>query len=929
MNDTNLTPNQEKPYISDNIENSQFIYNSKDRKVLSTIIDNLNNCEQFIISVAFITDSGVSLLIPTLLKLESKGIKGKVLSGTYLNFTDPSALRKLNTFSNLEVKLVKFDNFHAKGYFFKQDEVWTSLIGSSNLTQSALTISEEWNVLNKHSLDSKLLKDGLDRFNTLWNEANILEDIIDSYELIYKEAINDKAVKPLLENKRIVANSMQEEALKSLEDIRKAGADKALVVSATGSGKTILAALDVKQVSPKRMLFVVHRENIAIKAATTFERVIGSDKSYGMYAAANKQIEADYVFATIQSINNNLDQIVKQNFDYIIIDEVHHGGAKSYQNLFKQTKPAFWLGLTATPERSDGFNIFEMFDYNLAYEYRLKSALEDQLLCPFHYFGVKDITVDNQTVTESATIDQLTAKARVDHIVNTIHTYTTIETISGLIFVSNKSEAWLLSEKLNERGMRTTALTSSDSEQVREEAITKLENNKLDYIITVDIFNEGIDIPCVNQVLLLRPTKSAIVYIQQIGRGLRRYPDKEFVTIIDFIGNYKNNYLIPIALSSDDTYNKDRLKKEVILNGVTALTGASTIQFEEVLQEELINSITNTNFSTLSNIKHDYNYLQSKLDRVPTLLDFYDNKLISPEQIVNNDIYPLVKAKITKEELNLTKEQQLYIEYVSKLIYPAGRLHEIFILQEYINNPKANCTVEVLTELFEGKYNTHNQYSVMANAIAHLSKHIFKSISDEYKFSPYLTLSNNIVSIDSNFAKELQNTTFKCELEDILGVAEKQYLQSNYDIDSLLTRNQSYTRKQAYKYLLKDFNNGYQVGGYTVFGDIAIMFITLDDSNSYAQYDNELLSQNQITWFSKANRKLIDKQGNLTTEGILAENKVAIKLFVKRNSSEKFYYLGDAITQETIQEPNRIKYIFKLQEDIDKATYDYLRVKVE
>ncbi len=898
--------------ISNPVSNTKLIHNHTDEqgnhhKVLSTIIDNLLECTSFKIVTAFITESGVSMLLPTLKVLEARGVKGQIITGTYLNFTHPTAVSKLNSFSNIEV-LLNGDNLHTKCYIFEGEKQTKVLLGSSNITASALTTNIEWNNLTTYSSlpgnDNLYLNQINSEFVKIAEQSSKLDDVIDEYINMYNNQKLDN-INIQTNNQEIKANSMQIAALDSLEKLRKNSLDKGLVVSSTGSGKTILAALDVKQASPDRMLFVVHRENIARKAMDTFKQIM-PNKSYGLYTGTSKDRNSDYIFATIQTLVNNLDSFNTNDFDYIIIDEVHHGGAKSYQRVFNYFKPSFYLGLTATPERMDNFNIFEMFDYNLAYEYNLNDAMNDNLLAPFHYFGVSDITVDDQLVDDNTTINNLTDKMRIKNIKDKLIEYTVTNKVNGLMFVSNTNEAKELSTNLNNLGFKTISLDSSNSEADREAAIARLETDELEYIITVDIFNEGIDIPAVNQVVLLRPTKSAIVYIQQLGRGLRKSKDKEFVTIIDFIGNYKNNYLIPVAISNDHSYNKDKLKRDVIVNGVELLQGESIIQFEQQLQRDLINQITSTKISQMSKIRQDYNYLKSKLNRVPTLLDFEDNGLISPTEIVKLDIYPKLVSKIEKISNNLSEDQELYLEYISKYVLTSKRKQEATILSQLMDS----STLTIRDE-------------IERNAAMHLAREIFTKISDEYKYKPILNqVSADEYELTIDFKQALQTKQFKDNIQDMLT------LNSKYTTNSGLVKYNTYTRKDAYKLLLKDFNNGYQVSGYTVFEDMAIMFITLDDSNSFTSYSNELLDSKTITWFSKKNRKLT-KNNKLTQEGMLAQNKVPIHILAKRTTSEEFYYLGTAktINTETIQvnnEDTRIKYFYQLQSTIQDKTYKYL-----
>lgn len=905
-------------YTADIYNNTRLVHNYIDEnnvshKVLGTIVDNLLAAKSFKFIVAFATASGVSMLLPTLIELEKREVKGQIVVGTYLEFTDPTALNKLNNFTNLQVYLNE-NNLHAKGYIFEYDDQTEVIIGSSNLTSSALTTNIEWNTSTMYNNDNSELVAIQNQFDEIKQGSKPLAQVIDGYTNRYEanKALNkSKALQAdlFIENlvkEPVTANTMQIEALQALTELRVQQIDKGLVVSSTGSGKTILAGLDVKQVQAERLLFVVHRENIARKALETFQSII-TDKSYGLFTGASKEANNQYIFATIQTLVNNLTSFKPAEFDYIIIDEVHHGGAKSYQQVFNYFKPSFYLGLTATPERTDGFDIFKMFNYNIAYEYRLDRAMADNLLAPFHYFGVSDITVDGKLVDENTSINNLTTAARVTHIVQKLREYTVTERVNGLMFVSSTAEAKELSNKLNMEGFKTLALDSSDSEDVRKHAIDSLDTDELDYIITVDIFNEGIDIPWVNQIVLLRPTKSAIVYVQQIGRGLRKHTDKDFVTIIDFIGNYKNNYLVPVAISNDHTYNKDRLKKDVVINGINVLHGESVIQFEQIVQAKLIEQITNTKLSTLANIKHDYNYLKSKLNRIPTLLDFVTNGLITPLEITKVDIYPKVVCKVERTECNLSSTETLYLEYITKFVLTSKRQAERIVLVQAIE---------------ENQICLSDQQQI--NAADHFAKEIFTKISDEYKYKPILCKqADNKYILTDEFKDCLGSEQFKTSVLDILAVNQQLTTTNSLQVHT------TYTRKEAYKYLLKDFNNGYQVGGYTVFDDLALIFITLDDSNSFTQYDNELLSNREITWFSKANRKLRGKDNCLTSEGKLAENKVDIHVFTKRNSSEEFYYLGLATTKriepEIKDDKQRYKYTFSLYEPIAEDLYKYLR----
>ncbi len=313
-------------------------------------------------------------------------------------------------------------------------------------------------------------------------------------------------------------------------------------------------------------------------------------------------------------------------------------------------RPHFWLGMTASPDRPDGFDIYDLFDHNIAYEIRLQKALEEDILCPFHYFGIIDIQIDGKLIDDVNLRDfnKLTCDARVNYIIEKARYFGySGKSLKGLIFCSTKKEAKALSEQFNTRGYKTLALTGEDSQEAREKAINRLilddGIDKLDYLITVDIFNEGVDVPEINQVIMLRPTESPIVFVQQLGRGLRKCEGKEYVVILDFIGNYKNNFMIPMALSGDRSYNRDTIRRYV-LEGSRTLPGSSTIHFDEISRKQIFESINKLS-TTKKLLVEKYLNLKNKLGKVPTVLDFY----------LHGDIDPLILLDYSKTYHNFCK----------------------------------------------------------------------------------------------------------------------------------------------------------------------------------------------------------------------------------------------------------------------------------
>ena len=604
------------------------------------ITKRLKECDYFEFSVAFISESGLAVLKQILLNLKEKGVKGRIITSTYLGFNAPKMFKQLLSFTNIEVRIFEQEHcgFHPKGFIFHTGDHRDIIVGSSNLTQTALESNQEWDLFFTSHENGELASQVSNEFDIQWELSTPLtNEWIESYKETYVKPVRPTSVQSL---KTIKPNKMQEEALKSLKNLRDNNNDKALLISATGTGKTFLSAFDVKRFKPKRLLFVVHRRNIAEAALRSFKYLI-PNVSVGIFSGNTKETDSDFIFSTVQTIHKKeyREMFNRDAFDYIIIDEVHRAGAQSYQDIVDYFKPKFLLGMSATPERSDDFDIYEMFDHNIAYEIRLIQAMEYNLLCPFHYYGITDMTIDGIEIDDKSEFNILTSELRVDYIIEKINEYGySGDRIHGLIFCSRKDECEKLSQLFNMRGYKTIALTGDSSEEMRQKAIDSLESNdenSLDYIFTVDVFNEGIDIPKVNQVVMLRPTESAIVFVQQLGRGLRKNDSKEYVVIIDFIGNYEKNFLIPVALSGQTNYNKDSLR-QFVCEGSLITPGASTIQFDQITEKRIYQSIDAANFTQVRLIKDSYKQLKEKLGRIPHLKEFEQYGAIDVQLMFQN-----------------------------------------------------------------------------------------------------------------------------------------------------------------------------------------------------------------------------------------------------------------------------------------------------
>lgn len=514
---------------SNSLYSPQFVSNNyKDgKKVLSSIEDELLRCDKFQISVAFITLGGITPLLQTLKELEKKNIPGEILTTNYLNFSEPKALEKLNGLSNITLKMYDVqeagEGFHTKGYIFKTDEVYRIIIGSSNITSAALTRNQEWNTKLVSTEQGEMAKEIVAEFNRLWNSEYALEfnELYENYKEQYKIikhqrdiARKDQVVS--IEKYRLKPNSMQVGFITNLKKILEAGEDRALLISATGTGKTYASAFAMRELGFKRVLFLVHRGQLARQTKKSYEKIFAKSVSMGLVGAGYHEYDVDYVFATVQTLNRDehLLQYDKDAFDCIVLDEAHHVTADTYQKIMKHFSPKLWLGMTATPDKRDdnvaGRNVYELFNYQIAYEIRLQQAMEENLLCPFHYFGITDLSIVGDD-KDNRDFSMLTSDERVKHIIQQANYYGySGEKVKGLIFCSSIKETQELSYKFNNivnpdtgEYFRTIALNGDANEQERQDAFERLAMNEseanvhkqpLDYIFSVEILNEGVEV---------------------------------------------------------------------------------------------------------------------------------------------------------------------------------------------------------------------------------------------------------------------------------------------------------------------------------------------------------------------------------------------------------------------------------------------------
>ena len=689
----------------------KLISNNNESSFYDELILNLSDpdLKTFYFSVAFINYSGLQLLLDLFKVLEHRGIKGKVITSTYLNFTDIKSLEKLRSLTNVDVKVYvtnQIKGFHTKGYIFEYTDYYKVLIGSSNITQSALKSNVEWNVrvVSKDNTNQYFIEEILFSFHSLWKETETLTDnFIEKYQHFLD------AMKPLFKQEQavfdyqnsIVPNSMQDQALINLTALRNNNQNKALVIAATGTGKTYLSAFDAKNVEAKKVLFLVHREVILTDAMKTFKTIF-PDKIMTKFQGRNLETQAEITFAMVPTMASNQQYKIfsVDHFDYIIADEAHRAYSPTYKAILDYFKPKFLLGMTATPERTDFGNIFELFNNNIALEVRLKDALKEDLVIPFHYFGIKDVdSIDLSDIDQTKIDDiaeKLSIKDRVDLVIEKMEHYGFEgDKRKALGFCVTKAHAMFMADEFNAFGYPSIALTGESSNKQRSTAIKNLENpnHPLEFIFTVDIFNEGIDIPSINLVLMLRPTESPIIFTQQLGRGLRKHPEKSFLTVLDFIGNHNKTYLIPIALSGERYYDKDTLKVNIMKNFKT-IPGCTNIHLDKILEEQILQQLDQINFNNMAFLKREYQEFKKVLNgKVPQMIDYAVHEA-APDPtkfILKENSYYEFYSKMEKQPI-LKDEDYLDIQRSLDKQLPIKRIHEFVIIKTLFL--KGSVTIE-------------------------------------------------------------------------------------------------------------------------------------------------------------------------------------------------------------------------------------------
>ena len=882
--------------------NNLFLTNYTNQTFLDRIRTNLRQCDNFLFSVSFIKKAGLALLYKDIEAALARGARGKIITSTYQCFTDIDSLRSFmllaEKYSSFECHL-DFECFHddgystigyhSKGYFFDFENEYELVVGSSNITRFALLKNVEWDLVIRDSKNNPVFGQMLQEFQDKWDNTYPLDnDLISEYVKKLNYAVDRWDMDYDVVTATVKPNYMQRRALKELNRYRVMGARRALVVAAAGSGKSFLAAFDARNFNPKRLLYIVHEGSILQKSLETFQKVFGSSVTYGLFNKDHSDFDAQFLFAGNIKLSQSLEMFHENDFDYICFDECHHTTADSYKAIMNYFKPEFMLGLTATPERMDNADVFSLFDANVPYELRLRDAIINELVVPFHYYGIRDSLVDYDLskTQERKLISQLASVEHCTFIREKIEELRPEGKLKALAFCRNITHARMMAEELSEH-YHTAYLTGKNSVGERIRAYNDLQddNKPLEILCTVDILNEGVDIPGVNMVLFLRPTDSSTVFIQQLGRGLRKYENKQFVTVLDFIGNsYKRSVQIAFALGSlaENFVMEKKLLQSLVQDNFSALGLGQygvDIQFDKESQQEIIDIIEHENFNNKVYLEQDYfnfkKYINTEYppkhmdylnnDYAPDLMRFIQAKLNGRKP----GCYYSFLQGIGEENIPLfTEEQVSFLKYCSSLL-PLVRQHEYYVIKQLLQGEQSRESI--------AKNLSQNIAECKQNEIEHTLRFMIKKGAMKEAAGVYFL----DVQTDNDFIEHLS---------DLLDYGLSQY-EMNYKNSETFLLWHNYRIDQVQLKMLKDPDHN-QKGTY-FYGDEAIVFASLKKDASVEErlaYKDKFLSADIFQWECENNISAGDLEALRLCK--------YVHLFVRKVSNENgiqlpFTYVGE------------------------------------
>ncbi|MCI9320094.1 MAG: DEAD/DEAH box helicase family protein [Lachnospiraceae bacterium] len=819
----------EKPEIDGlQIESTDVMTGDKNRNrfLYYQLKMSMSKASKIDIIVSFLMESGVRMILKDLEAALERGVQVRILTGNYLGITQPSALclikKELGNRVDLRFYNDKERSFHPKSYIFHYENAGEIYIGSSNISRSAFTSGIEWNYRFNSFVDEKNFNLFYATFVDLFENHSI---VIDDEELTrysknwHKPAVSKDLAKydhaeeaDTMVEVLFRPRGAQIEALYALEESRSEGAAKGLVQAATGVGKTYLAAFDSAKY--KRVLFVAHREEILKQAAVSFKNVRHSD-DYGFFNGKQKDTDKAVIFASVATLGRKEylteDFFGPETFDYVVIDEFHHAVNDQYQRIVNYFKPQFLLGLTATPERMDGKNIYEICDYNVPYEISLKEAINKGMLVPFHYYGIYDETDYTSLHLVKGRYDE--KELNETYIGNVRRTdliykyYMKYRSKRALGFCCSRQHAEEMAREFSKRGVASAAVYSNaDGEfsEDRDRAVAKLKDQEIKVIFSVDMFNEGVDIAALDMVMFLRPTESPIVFLQQLGRGLRTSRGKEYLNVLDFIGNYEKAGRAPLLLSGGKTLGE---KAAHAYNDIE-YPDDCIVDFDMRLID-LFKELDKKSLSVKERIRQEYYRVKALLDdRAPTRMELFT--------YMEDDIYQYcvkhAKENPFRRYLDFLNEMQELSAEEQEVYSGIGReflslientdmqkVYKMPVLYSFYNEGNVRLAVrdEEVLAAWKKFFDNGTNWKDFAAGISYADykamtdkQHLSKAKSMPVKFLKasgkgfFIEKENYTLAIRDDLAEVIEKEAFQKHMKDILEYRTMEYYRRRYTGES-------------------------------------------------------------------------------------------------------------------------------------------------
>lgn len=852
---------------------SAFYTNYSDVTFIDKLRHNIDVCRSFCFSVSFIKKPGLKLIATNIENAIARGAQGQLITSTYQNFTDVDSLaffydlqcRYPERFSCHLDRECFHDHsgnavgFHSKGYLFEFPDHNELLVGSSNITVYALLKNIEWDVSVIGGQTDTTYAEAKQEFEQLWKRTlPLTKELIEEYRSRLYYAIERWDMDYQLANAETKPNYMQRRALKELNRIRAMGATRALITASAGSGKTFLAAFDALNFSPRRLLYIVHEGSILMKSFETFQRVFGSSRTYGVYNGSYKEPDADFVFSTNITMANSLELFEPHTWDYIIIDECHHATAETYRSILNYFEPEFLLGITATPERMDGSDVLSLFDQNVPYELRLRDAIINKLVVPFKYYGIRDELIEYgiQATKGHKFVEQFSDEQHCEFIYQSVEKHRVPgQKLKALAFCRDISHAIRMAQAMEDY-YHTQYLTGRNTVGERVRAYHDLQDDSadLEMLFTVDILNEGVDIPGVNMVLFLRPTDSQTIFIQQLGRGLRKFEGKQYVTVLDFIGNdYKRSVQIAFALGSlsENFVVEKQLIAALIRDNFKSIGLADygvEIHLDDLSKKEILSYIDQVNFNTKRYLEQDYRNFKKYLStpQYPQHVDYLNNDF-APDLIKfmqsrmngrKSTSYLGFLQAIGEEDLpSFDERQEAFIRYVSGML-PIVRPYEFLMIQAVMDGSGQRPMTEV------DRYVRNSTLAFHKSALEHALRFMLES--------GFFTLQADTLA----FCNVALGVEFDEYLRDLLD-----YGLGKYDIDYADANPHQtfhlwakYRKEQVQQLLLhnpKDIQKGTKIYGDTFYAYVTVLKDT--STKATLKYADGYLDENTFQWETVAN----------------------------------------------------------------------------